>query len=54
MRWGQQQICNAAHPSGFPYEGKLSPEVTDEVDNVALPVLPHLIRPGYRRSTFPS
>ena len=21
------------HPSGFPYEGKLSPEATDEVDS---------------------
>ena len=23
------------HPSGFPYEGKLSPEATDEVDSAA-------------------
>ena len=48
---GRLGICA---PQGFPYEGKLSPQATDEVDHVArtqvLP--PHPSR--LRRATFPS
>ena len=42
------------HSNGFPYEGKLSPEATDEVGAVAQMRCLHLIRHGYRRATFPS
>ena len=35
------------HPDGFPYEGKLSPEATDEVDCGAQTEVPHLIRHGF-------
>ena len=35
------------HPKGFPYEGKLSPKATDEVDNAAKKQVPHLIRHGF-------
>ena len=28
------------HPKGFPYEGKLSPKATDEVDNAAKKQVP--------------
>ena len=35
------------HPSGFPYEGKLSAaRLTDEVDSVTQTQVPHLIRHG--------
>ena len=40
--------------NGFPYEGKLSPEATDEVGAVAQMRCLHLIRHGLRRATFPS
>ena len=34
------------HSNGFPYEGKLSPEATDEVDSAAQMCF-HLIRHGF-------
>ena len=42
------------HSNGFPYEGKLSPQTTDEVDTVSLTQVlpPHPSR--LRRATFPS
>ena len=40
--------------SGFPYEGKLSPEATDEVDSVAEMQLPPPHPSRLRRATFPS
>ena len=32
---GAEPRTYSMHPSGFPYEGKLSPEATDEVDSAA-------------------
>ena len=43
-----------AHSKGFPYEGKLPPQAADEVGCVAQTEVPHLIRHGFRRATFPS
>ena len=37
----------------LPYEGKLSPKATDEVDCVASTKLPHLIRHGFAVSPSP-
>ena len=34
-RCGAEPRPYSMHPSGFPYEGKLSPEATDEVDIAA-------------------
>ena len=53
-RGAPEGLSPAAAAHGFPYEGKLSPEATDEVDCVTYPKVPHLIRHGYRRATFPS
>ena len=42
------------HSNGFPYEGKLSPEATDEVDCAAETQLPPPHPSRLRRATFPS
>ena len=39
---------------GFPYEGKLSPEATDEVNTVSLTQVPPPHPSRLRRATFPS
>ena len=42
------------HSNGFPYEGKLSPEATDEVNTVSLTQVPPPHPSRLRRATFPS
>ena len=42
------------HAKGFPYEGNLSPQATDEVVQLGNRTRLHLIRHGCRRATFPS
>ena len=42
------------HSNGFPYEGKLSPEATDEVDSAAQMQVPPPHSSRLRRATFPS
>ena len=42
------------HSNGFPYEGKLSPEATDEVDSAAQMQAPPPHPSRLRRATFPS
>ena len=41
-------------PQGFLYEGKLSPEATDEVDSAAQMQVPPPHPSRLRRATFPS
>ena len=41
------------HPKGFPYEGKLSPKATDEVDNAAKKQVPPPHPSRLRRAAFP-
>ena len=50
----RRYLVEAGLSYGFPYEGKLSPQATDEVGQLHKRRHSHLIRHGFRRATFPS